>query len=163
MKQFNLIATPALAILLLCSCASVKFFSDSGLKNKTGLKIFSARPYILSDNSSGKDKLSVIWLPDIQNPQYLVLRPGIGSNSIKLAFKEGSITSFGITADNNLPETINSLASLLSKSTAAIETLGSAPEASGSSPSASFELYEITVENDTTVLRRINISGKNPF
>jgi uncharacterized protein YceK len=163
MKSFKFIVIFAVAALLTGGCASVRFFSDSGLKHKTGLKVYPARPYILCDNSSGKEKISVLWLPDLHNPQYLILRPGIGSNSLKLAIKDGSLDSFGITADNDLPGTITSLASLLSKSTAAIETFGISPDASGLSSSASFELYEITVENDTTVLRRIRISGENSF
>lgn len=163
MKNFKLISSLALAALFLCGCASVKFFSDSGLKNKTGLKVYSARPYLLSDNGSGKEKLSIIWLPDLRNPSYLILKPGFGSRSLKLAFKDGTLSSFGITSGSDLPAIISSLASLLSKSTSAIESLGASPVAPVSSTAASFDLYEIDVENDTTILRRIIVSGENPF
>jgi hypothetical protein len=163
MKNTKLIFLFAAAALIMYSCASVKFFSDDGLKHKTGLKVYSARPYILCDQSSGKEKVSVLWLPDLQNPQYLILKPGIGSNSLKLAVKDASLESFGITAENDLPGIISSLASLLSKSVSAVETLGTSPAASGSLPCASFELYEIDVVNDTTILRKISFPGENSF
>ncbi len=162
MKRNKFILISAVAVFIMTGCASVKFYSDSSLRHKTGLKVYSARPYILSDNSSGKDKISVIWLPDLKNPQYLRLRTGIGSNSLKIELKDGSVTSFGITAENTLPEAINSLSTLLSKSASAIETLSVSPGVSESS-SASFDLYEIDFNNDTTILRRIKIVGENSF
>ena len=163
MKHVKLISPFALAALLLCSCASVKFFSDSGLKHKTGIRVFTARPYILCDQTSGKEKVSVIWLPDLRNPRYLLFKPGFGSSELKIAIEDGSLSSFGITTDAGLPDVLNSLASVVSKSASAIETLGASPVAPGSDASPSFELYEIGVENDTTVLRRVNISEDNPF
>ncbi len=145
---------------LLAGCASVELYSDNSLNLKTGLKICSAKPYILVEYNSGKDKpgkTSLIWLPDMSTPQYLKLKPGIGSGELKLAFTNGTLTSYGITTESQIPETINSLASLISKSSGVIENLASFL---GQEPVyvTAFELYEIVIEKDKTILRKVIVS-----
>jgi hypothetical protein len=152
------------AALLFSACASVSFYSDSGLKTKTGIRVYTARPYILCDQSSGKDKISVIWLPDLLNPRYLVIKHGFGSNEIKLAIENGSLSSLGITTDTGMPDILNSLASVVSKTASAAEMLGTSPLSSVTETNeVPFELYELSVQNDSVTLRKINISNQNPF
>lgn len=148
---------------LVGGCASVQLYSDSGLNQKTGLKVCSAKPYILVEYSSGKEKpgkTTLIWLPDLADPQYLKVKPGIGSSELKLAFSNGTLTSYGITTESQIPETINSLASLITKSSDAIENFTSAPGQETESVLA-FELYEIVVEKEKSFLRRVIISDEN--
>lgn len=142
---------------LLSACASVDFYSDPGMSEKSGLKICSAKPYILVEYSAGKEKpgkTSLIWLPDLADPQYLKVKPGIGSSELKLAFSNGTLTSYGITNESQIPEAINSLASLISKSSGAIENLAAVTGQEPASASA-FELYEIVIETDRTYLRKV--------
>jgi hypothetical protein len=152
------------AAFLFSACASVSFYSDSGLKHKTGIRVYTARPYILCDQSSGKDKVSVIWLPDLLNPRYLAIKQGFGSNELKIAIENGSLSSFGITTDSGIPDMLNSLASVVSKTASAVEMLGVPPLSSVTETAeVPFDLYELSVRNDSVTLRKINISSKNPF
>lgn len=150
-------------LFLLGSCASVDFYSDPGMNRKTGLKICSAKPYIMVEYSSGKEKpgkTSLIWLPDLSNPQYLKVKPGIGASELKLAFSNGTLTSYGITTESQIPETINSLASLISKSSDAVGNLKAIPGQETELLPA-FELYEIVIEPDKSFLRKVNLTDEN--
>jgi hypothetical protein len=152
------------AMLLISSCASVNFYSDNELKHKTGLKVYSARPYVLCDYSSGKEKVSVIWLPNLASPGYLVLNQGFGSNDLKIAIEDGYLKSLGVTTDSGIPETLNALASVVSKSASAAEMLSASPANSVTQTGLiPFELYELSVQNDSVILRKVNIINENPF
>lgn len=142
-------------IIAFTSCSSVKFYSDEDMKVKAGFKFYTSRPYILVDHSSGKDKISVIWLPDLQNPQYMRIRYGIGSNDLKLAFKDGVLTSFGLTSENDINGMINALASLISKGGALLTA--PVPDNISEGPGL-FSLYEVSVAADTTILRKVDIT-----
>ena len=155
MKKLILLSIVAGMIIAFTSCSSVKFYSDEAMKVKTGFRFYTSRPYILVDHSSGKEKISVIWLPDLQNPQFLRIRYGIGSNDLKLAFKDGALTSFGLTTENDIDEMINSLASLISKGGALLTA--PVPDTNPDDPGL-FELYEIDVEENSTILRKVNLS-----
>jgi len=153
---------PVIASFTLSGCASVQFYSDSGLTQKTGLKVCLAKPYLLVENSSAKDKstkTTLVWLPDQGNPQYVILKPGFGSNELKLAFTNGSLETYGITTENQIPETINSLASLISKTSDAAANFVSSPvPGQEPSPLPSFELYEIVIKKDRSILKRVIVS-----
>lgn len=149
-------------IFSLSSCTSVKFFSDPELSENTGLRFYSAKPYLLVERNSDKEKsagTTLIWLPDLANPQYLVLKPGFGDSELKLAFANGSLSSYGITADSRIPETISSLATLVSKSSDAVKNLG-IPSVAGQEPvpEAPFDLYEIIISKDGSILKKVKLS-----
>ena len=158
----NLLLT-SIILFVLPGCASVDFYSDQGMTNKTGLKICSAKPFILVEYNGTKDKttkISIVWLPDLSNPQYLKVKPGIGASELKLAFSNGTLTSYGITTESQIPETINSLASLISKSTDAVGNLKAIPGQETELLPA-FELYEIVIEPDKSFLRKVNLTDEN--
>ncbi|MBK7626724.1 MAG: hypothetical protein IPJ16_05915 [Bacteroidales bacterium] len=53
---------------LVYGCASVQIYSNNDLKNKTGLKFYSVKPYLLVELKSEKDmtvKTTVVYLPDL--------------------------------------------------------------------------------------------------
>jgi len=55
-------------IVLLAGCATVKVYSDAGLKNETGLRFYTLKPYLLVEPMAEKDntvKTSVVYLPDL--------------------------------------------------------------------------------------------------
>jgi hypothetical protein len=149
-------------LLLASACASVQFYSDSGLTQKTGLKVSRAKPFLLVEYNSAKDnsvKSTVVWLPGEADAQYVVLKPGIGSHELKLAFEKGSLNSYGITAGSEIPETINSLASLISKTTVAAAAFGSGNEGEVEpSQFPVFELFEIVIEKGNTFLNPVTVS-----
>ena len=150
-----------IVVVVICGgCASVEFYEDADLSVKTGLKICPAKPFILVEYNATKDnslKTSVIWLPDLSGPQYLRVKPGIGSSELKLAFSNGILTSYGITTESQIPETINSLASLIAKGSDAIEGFKFVPSQTTDS-TAAFELYEIIIDKERTSLRKVTLT-----
>jgi len=147
--------------LLSHGCSSVQIYSDGDLKNKTGLKYYPVKPYLLVELKSEKDmtvKTSVVYLPDMANPQYLRVTSGIGSNELKLTFKNGSLESYGLASESEIPETINSLASLISKSSDAVKQFAG-PEGSVKFPTGevNFVLYEIEITVDGTALKEVKV------
>ena len=43
-----------LLVLVIAGCASVKFYSDAGLKEKTGLKYYSSKPYLVVERDNNQ-------------------------------------------------------------------------------------------------------------
>jgi hypothetical protein len=149
-----------LLIILLSSCASVNFYSDPNLTNETGLKIYNAKPYLLVQTGSDKtDKTTVIWLPDYSNPQYITVKPGFGSNELKLAFTNGSLSSYGSTTEGSIPDIIDAIASFVSKSAYAANNLNAPPPSEQEGiQEVYFELYEIVFGKEGVSLKKINVS-----
>ena len=160
MKNSINLVTIVLALTLLSGCASVQIYSGNDLKNKTGLKFYSVKPYLLVEMKSEKDqtiKTTIVYLPDLANPLYLNVKPGIGSNELKLAFTNGILNSYGLTSDGNIPETINSLAALISKGSDAVvpfTSQGGIGKVAGGE--VNFELFEINISPEGTRLRRVS-------
>ena len=149
---------------MLTGCASVSFYSKPDLTGKTGLRFYTVKPYLLVEFHAEKDntvKTSVVYLPDLVNPQYIILKPGIGSNELKLAFTNSSLNSYGLISDTHIPETINSLAGLLSKSSDAVTQLVKS-ERTEIQPvsSENFKLYEIVFGIAGTTLKEVTESAK---
>lgn len=159
MKKVIILFNTAMILLILYGCAAVKIYSDNDLKNKTGLKFYSAKPYILEELKSEKDltiKTSVIYLPDIANPQYLKVKPGIGSNELKLAFTNGMLQSYGLTTDQDVAGTINSLAALVGKIPDTLLKSGALVNpGQQTSAEQNFNLYEIVITPQRTQLKRV--------
>ena len=114
----------ALSSLLLASCANVTFHPElpngktPDLSRQTGLKYYSAKPYLLVGPTGNKDaplKAEIISLPDLENPTYAIYHPGWGQHIFSLAVSSnGSLSSYGQTADTKIPETIAAVGSLMS-------------------------------------------------
>jgi hypothetical protein len=153
--------TGALIIFVLSGCASVQIYSENNLKSRTGLRIYNSKPFLLVELKSAKDmtvKTSVIYLPDLANPQYLKVKPGIGANELKMAFSNGTLSSYGITASSDIPDIITSLASLISKgSDAAKQIAGLNAQAEQAEIEETFVLYEIVFTTEGVVLKRVGI------
>jgi len=159
MKHSILTLSIIVIILSMTSCASVKFYSGSNLKNETGLRFYTVKPYLLVELKSEKDntiKTSVVFLPDLSNPQYIILKPGFGSNEIKMAFTNSSLNSYGLVSESQIPETINSIAALVSKSADAVTQFSGPPTTAGQSQSSEiFKLYEIIFSPDGTTMKEV--------
>lgn len=103
--------------LLLTSCANVTFHSDPELTQKTGLKYYTAKPYLLVSRTGNKDnpvKVELIQLPDLEHPNFALYHPGWGSHQFNLTLSNGILTAYGQTADSKGPETIKAVADLAS-------------------------------------------------
>lgn len=160
----NMLLFPLLtvvALILISGCATVKVYSDAELKNETGLKYYPVRPYVLVEYTSDKDnpvKTSVVYLPDLEAPQFMVLKPGLGSSELKMSFKNGALETYGVIAESQLAESMEAFADILSKSAYAAQTMTYTPspgEDIDSESSRPFRLYEILTEDGETVLKEV--------
>jgi len=143
-------------------CASVKFYSDSNLTNETGLRYYTLKPYLLVEFKAEKDntvKTSVIYLPDLANPQYVRTTTGLGSNELAITFADGAIASYGLVSESQIPETLEAFAAMLSKSAYAAQTFTGEGKLQVDESETYFRLYEILTGPDGTELKEI-IPGK---
>ena len=148
------------SLILLAGCATVKVYSDAELKKETGLRFYTLKPYLLVEYLAEKDntvKTSVVYLPDLSAPQYMQLKPGIGSSELKMSFKNSALESYGVVTDSKLPESMEAFAAMLSKTAYAAQTF-TRPETQGTidqGQGTTFRLYEIIPTSDGTVLKEI--------
>ncbi len=164
MKRVFSLSILAFLLCFLSGCASVKFYSGSGSERNAGLRFYTVKPFLLVELNAEKDntiKTSVVYLPDLANPQYIVLKPGLGSNELKLAFTNSSLNSYGLVTESQIPETINAIAGLMSKSSEAVQQFAQ-PSISPEQPASdeNFKLYEIVFGNDGTTLKEVT-GGNN--
>lgn len=103
---------------MLCGCAGFEFYDNPELGGpETGIKFYTAKPYILVSRTGAKDKpveIQVQYLPDISNPLYANPKSGWGSADLSLALSNGMLTTFGQKTDPKLNELITSLGSFAS-------------------------------------------------
>lgn len=160
MKTLKILLFSFLAVFLSAGCASVKFYSKPDLSGETGLRYYTVKPYLLVELNSEKDntvKTTLLWLPDLSNPQYIVLKPGIGSNELKLAFTNSSLTSYGLVSESEIPETIGDLSTLISKTSDAVQPFAKPQEDPKQTQSDNnFKLFEIIINSSGTTLKEIN-------
>jgi len=149
-------------LLAFTGCASVKFYSDQDLKNETGLRFYTLKPYLLVEYKAEKDntvKTTVIYLPDLENPQYVNTTPGLGRNELKISFENSALASYGLISESQIPETLEAFAAMLSKSAYAAQTFTGEGKLQVDESETYFRLYEILTGPDGTELREI-IPGK---
>ncbi len=152
----------AVCLILLAGCATVKVYSDAELKNETGLRCYSLKPYLLVEYMAEKDntvKTTVVYLPDMANPHYMKVKAGLGSGELKMTFDEGALTSYGVVTDSKIPELLEAFASMLSKSAYAAETFktpGTTPPGTiNDERGTPFKLFEILSTPTGTVLKEV--------
>ena len=160
MKKSIIVVVASSILLLLASCAPVKFYSNSGLTEKSGIKYYTVKPFLLVERdlaNSNVTKATVIYLPDLMNPQYMVMKDGLGSRKIDLKLSDGTINTFGVDSDTEIAESLNALAALISKGTSAIADINGLkglPHAAASSTTT--ELYEVNMGAEGTTVKRVD-------
>ena len=110
-------------IYALTGCAPVQFYSNRSLTERTGLKYYTTKPFLhIERDPETKQvvKSTIIYLPDLANPQYMIMHDGLNSRKINLKFKDGYITDFGYSSTGKVSESIDALAGMISKSTDAL-------------------------------------------
>ncbi len=150
-----------LALIIFTSCAPVQFYSNRGLTEKSGLKYYTVKPFLHVERDSETNKIvkaTVIYLPDLANPQYMVIHEGLNSRKVNLKFTNGSLDNFGYTSTGKISESVDALAALISKGTDALTDLNALKSLqSVKAPSNTVELYEIIFGNDKTTLRQVTL------
>ena len=163
MKKLTVIAAIFEALILLSGCATVKIYSDAGLTKETGLRFYTLKPYLLVEYQAGKDnnvKTSVVYLPDIASPQFMKLKPGIGSSELKMTFSNSALESYGVVTDSQLPESMAAFADILSKSAYAAQNFTGARQATESGQEQEvtpFRLFEIIITSTGTELKEVGL------
>lgn len=159
MKKLNIEFFLCFSVIfvLTTSCATVKFYQDPGLKIETGLRIYSPKPYLMVEYQGTKTvslKTSIVYLPDLSAPQYIRIRPGLGSSALKLELTNGILSAYGLTTDTKIPETLGKVTDLLTKSTASVaDIMRNKTDAEPGQPAV--ELYEIIILNGQTRLVQV--------
>jgi hypothetical protein len=148
-------------ILISAGCAPVQFYSNKALTEKSGLKYYTLKPFlhVERDPETGRIvKATVIYLPDLANPQYMVLREGLNSRKVNLKFTNGSIDNFGYTSTGKVSESVDALGALLTKSTDALTDLNALKSIQAVKASSNtVELYEVVFGADQTSLKLVTI------
>jgi hypothetical protein len=161
MKTKMFAAIVSLTVIVFTACAPVQFYSNKGLTEKTGLKYYTVKPFlhVERDSETGKIvKATIIYLPDLANPQYMVIHDGLNSRKINLKFINGSIDTFGYTSTGKVGESVDALAALISKGTDALTDLNALKSLQAvKNPSNTVELYEIIFGADKTTLREVTM------
>ena len=160
MKKLTVLVMLTVSGILLTGCATVKVYSDAGLTAETGLRYYTLKPYLLVEYMANKDntvKTSVVFLPDLSAPQYIKVKPGIGSSELKMTFSNSTLESYGVATDSQLPESMAAFADILSKSAYAAQNFsGSRTDTDNVQERAiQFRLFEIVFTATGTTLREV--------
>lgn len=161
MKTTVFAAFVSLTIFVFTGCAPVQIYSNKGLTEKSGLKYYTVKPYLHVERDSETNRIvkaTVIYLPDLANPQYLVMRDGVNSRKINLKFKDGSITDFGYSSIGKVGESVDALAAMITKSADALTEVNALKGLQPSKASSNtVELYEIIIGSEKTTLKEVTV------
>ncbi len=147
------------AFFILAGCTTVKFFPDGSQTGSPGIRYYTVKPFIKVEREVVNNsivKVEVFYLPDLENPQCIVIKNGIGSAKVDLKLTEGAISTLGISSDPQIAESVNALSSLISKTASAVGDLSSF-KSMPSSQSTVTEIYEVTMSNGITSLKKVDI------
>lgn len=155
----NVIFSFVTVLVFLSGCAPVKFYSDPEFTKSSGLKYYTVKPYLLVERdpaSNNAVKASVLYIPDLEHPGYMVINNCMGARKIDLKLSEGSINTFGLSTEDKISESIEALSALISKSAAGALDLSNLKGVPSAAPAQTLtELYEITMSEGKTSLKKI--------
>ena len=161
MKNTMLAVLVSMFLLVFTGCAPVQFYSNKGLTEKTGLKYYTVKPYLHVERDAETNRIvkaTVIYLPDLANPQYIRIREGVNSKKVNLKFSNGSIDTFGYSSTGKVGESVDALAAMITKGTDALTELNTLKSLQAVKASSNtVELYEINFGGDRTTLREVTI------
>ena len=163
-RKISFIAVVFTGLMVISGCASVKFYSDPGLGKETGLRYYTLKPYLLVEYQAEKDntvKTSVVYLPDLENPQYIVIKSGIGATDLKMAFTNSALNSYGVSTESEYPELFESIASMLSKSAYAAQGFGGSETSAQNCSEQIFQLFEFISDASGTRLKEVTPLSSN--
>jgi len=161
MKNAFLKLISGVFILAFTGCTSVQFYSNPELTKKSGLKYYTVKPFLQVERETINNtivKATILYLPDLENPQYIAMKDGLGSKKLDLKLSDGSISTFGMDTDPKIAESIAALTSLVSKTTTAITDLSTLKGIPGAAaPATVTELYDILMTNGVTSVKKIEV------
>ncbi len=161
MKNAFLILVTGIFILAFIGCSPVKFYSNAELTKQSGFKYYPVKPYLQVERelaSNNVVKATILYLPDLENPQYIAIKDGLGSKKLDLKLTDGTITTLGLETDPLIAETLTAVANVVSKAASAVTDLSALkglPPTAGSTIIT--ELYDIVMTNGITSVKRIEV------
>ncbi len=147
-------------ILAFTGCTTVQFYSNSDLTKKSGLKYYTVKPFLLVERNVINNsivKATILYLPDLENPQYIAMKDGLGSKKLDVKLADGSINTFGLDSDPAIAESISALTSMVSKTATAVTDLSALKGIPGAAPATVTELYDIIMTNGITSVKKIEV------
>jgi hypothetical protein len=148
-------------ILVFTGCTSVQFYSNPELTKKSGLKYYTVKPYLQVERETANNtivKATILYLPDLENPQYIVMKDGIGSKKLDVKLADGAISTFGLDTDPKIAESVAALTALVSKTATAITDLSTLKGIPGAAaPATVTELYDIIMTGGITSVKKIEV------
>jgi hypothetical protein len=148
-------------ILAFTGCTSVQFYSNPELTKKSGLKYYTVKPYLQVERETINNsivKATILYLPDLENPQFIVVKDGLGSKKLDLKLTDGTIATFGMETDPKIAESVAALASLVSKTATAITDISTFKGIPGAAaPATVTELYDIIMTGGVTSVKKIEV------
>ena len=161
MKNALIKLVSGIFILAFTGCTPVKFYSNAELTKKSGLKYYTVKPYLQVERDPVNNsivKATILYLPDLENPQYIALKDGLGSRKLDLKLTDGSINTFGLETDPKIAETIAALTGLVSKTATAVTDLSTLKGIPGAAQTTVTELYDIIMTNGLTSVKKIEVN-----
>lgn len=155
MRLFTLAGMVAL-LALAAGCARFAIYDNPRLAGEeSGIRFYTAKPYLLVTESGGPEKpaVSVVYLPDLANPQFAQPRTGVGMAKLSMGLSNSILTTFGQETDTKIPDLLDSVGSL----TKMLAELRQAQprDLAAARPAEKFQLYEIAVVDGRTQLIRV--------
>lgn len=128
MRRLSALLLSAVLIGGLSGCSTVTISSTPQLNknSQTGVKFYYSKPYLLVTRTGAKDNpisVQIVYLPDVENPQYAHFRTGLGSTQLNLELTNSILSKFGQTGDSKIPETLTAVGSLLGGAAGAFKTI----------------------------------------
>ncbi len=148
-------------ILVPAGCTSVQFYSNPELTQKSGLKYYTVKPFLQVERETVNNtivKATILYLPDLENPQYIAMKDGLGSKKLDLKLSDGVITTFGMETDPKIAESLAALTTFVSKTATAITDLSTLKGIPGAAaPATVTELYDIIMTGGVTSVKKIEV------
>jgi hypothetical protein len=161
MKNAFLKLISGVFFLAFIGCTSVQFYSNPALTQKSGLKYYTVKPFLQVERETVNNtivKATILYLPDLENPQYIAMKDGLGSKKLDLKLADGIITTFGMETDPKIEESIAALSALVSKTATAITDLSTLKGIPGAAATATItELYDIIMTGGVTSVKKIEV------
>jgi hypothetical protein len=148
-------------ILAFTGCSPVKFYSNAELTKQSGFKYYPVKPYLQVEReltSNNVVKATILYLPDLENPQYIAIKDGLGSRKLDLKITDGTITTLGLATDPLIAETLTAIGNIVSKTASGLTDLSALKGLPITAASSTItELYDIVMTNGITSVKRIEV------
>jgi len=161
MKNLSIKIVTGIIILFFAGCSPLQFYSNAEMTKKSGFKYYTVKPYLQVERDIASNnivKATILYLPDLENPQYIAIKDGLGSSKLDLKLTDGSISTLCLDTDPLIAETITALSNMISKTSTAVTDIsalkGVPPTAASSTVT---ELYNIIMTNGITSVKRIEV------